>query len=68
MDNPDLYSQKPVEKKDNTLHIRCSEKLYKRVYAISANTGYTMTDVVVACLEQSLGNVDVGLMKARKKP
>jgi predicted DNA binding CopG/RHH family protein len=69
MTDQNLEFEAPKAKaKENTIHVRVSEQLFKRVYATAVNSGYTMTDVVIACLEQSLGSVDVGLMKARKKP
>lgn len=68
MDTFEQAETKPASKKENTIHVRVSERLFKRVYGIAINSGYTMTDVVIACLEQSLDHVDVGLMKARKKP
>lgn len=51
--------------KRNVLYAQVTEDLYKRVYKVAVDTGFTMTDVIRLCVERSLPEVDRHLMEAR---
>lgn len=51
--------------KRNVLYAQVTEDLYKRVYKVAIDTGFTMSDVIRLCVEHSLPEVDRQLMKAR---
>lgn len=55
---------KPI--KDNTIYTRTSEQLYRKVYAVSCNTGFSMSEIVRLCLEQGIDGVADNLMRAKK--
>lgn len=59
----------PVEVKkikDNTIYTRTTEQLYKKVYAVSCNTGFSMSEIVRLCLEQGIDGVAENLLRVKR--
>lgn len=61
-----IEAQPKKQLKDNTIYSRTSEELFKKVYAASMHTGFSMSEIVRLCLEKSLDSVTYDLMRVRK--
>lgn len=63
---PEIVNVEVKKLKDNTIYTRTSEQLYKKVYAVSCNTGFSMSEVVRLCIEQGIDSVGSDLLRVRR--
>ena len=62
-DQPELVKKEAMR---DVLYAKVSNDLYRRVYKVSADTGFSMSEIIRLCVEFALPSVNESLIRIRK--
>lgn len=64
--NDEIVLKVSKPKRDNTIYVRATQELYNKVYKGSMETGFSMSEIVRLCVENSLPFVLKSLAAVKK--
>lgn len=62
-DQPEMIKKEAMR---DVLYAKVSNDLYRRVYKVSVDTGFSMSEIIRLCVEFALPSVNESLIKIRK--